>query len=145
MDIRDLDDEYIRMAQMAMEGQSKSHMPGACWVEYFPFLRHIPSWVPGTSSKKLAEKYRPFAEGMVVLPYEQVRSAVVRTKSNFCSDRILTPNSSQLEGSARPCIARTLITKIQDLNINPEQRAKDDALAMGTLAITYAGELDCSV
>ena len=43
MDIADLDDEYVLLAQKAVEGISVATVPGVYWVEHFPFLRHIPS------------------------------------------------------------------------------------------------------
>ena len=77
MDIEDLDDEYVKTAQMAMEGQAHGHIPGAHWVEYFPILKIIPSWVPGANFQKLADEYRPFVESMVHKPFEEMKKAVV--------------------------------------------------------------------
>ncbi len=76
-DINDLDDEYVVIAQMAMEGQALGHIPGAYWVEYFPIMKRIPSWVPGAGFQKLADKYRPFVEDMRFKPYKDIREAVV--------------------------------------------------------------------
>ena len=78
MDIDDLDNDYVWMAQMAMEGQAQAHVPGAYWVEYFPILKRIPSWVPGANFQKLADEYRPIVEDMVKKPYEEIHYAVVR-------------------------------------------------------------------
>lgn len=77
MEIKDLDDEYVTLAQEAMEGHAQAHIPGAYWVEYFPIMKHIPSWVPGANFQKLAAKYRPFVEAMVQKPFERIRNAVV--------------------------------------------------------------------
>lgn len=77
MDIRDIDDEYVKTAQMAMEGHSIAHIPGVHWVEYMPILKYIPSWVPGATFKKLVEKYRPYTKRMVSRPYQEMRKAVV--------------------------------------------------------------------
>ena len=48
MDIADLDDEYVLLAQKAVEGISVATVPGVYWVEHFPFLRHIPVFDPRT-------------------------------------------------------------------------------------------------
>lgn len=82
MDIEDLDDEYVTLAQTAMEGLGKGHIPGAHWVEYFPIMKRIPSWVPGAKFQKLADEYRPIVETMVQKPFENIRKAIV---SGICS------------------------------------------------------------
>ncbi len=76
MDVDNFNDDYVKTAQMAMEGQALGHIPGAHWVEYFPIMKRIPSWVPGASFQKLADEYRPFVEGMVQKPFKEMRKAV---------------------------------------------------------------------
>ena len=78
MDINDLRDEYVLMAQEAVEGISIVTVPGICWLEYFPFLRHPPSWIPGTFSKRLAEYYRPIVEAMIDKPFNEIKEEMVR-------------------------------------------------------------------
>ncbi|KAH8093203.1 CyP450 monooxygenase [Cristinia sonorae] len=77
--IASMDDEYVTLAEIAVDGVSQALVPGAWWVEFLPFLKHVPSWVPGTTSKKLAEKYRPHVINMINKPYEEVKVALVRT------------------------------------------------------------------
>ena len=77
IDIEDMDDENVQLAEMSMKGLGLGLIPGAYWVEYFPFLRHIPSWFPGTAFHKIVDKYRPFVEGMLEKPYESVLRAIV--------------------------------------------------------------------
>ena len=73
MDIRDIDDEYVKTAQMAMEGHSIAHIPGVHWVEYLPILKYIPSWVPGTQAGKLVKHYTPYSLMMRDKPFEEVQ------------------------------------------------------------------------
>lgn len=82
MDVFDLNDEYVCLAQEAVEGISRATVPGVYWVEHFPFLRHIPSWVPGTSSRKMTEHYKPIAETMRDKPFDQIKQAVVGLNPN---------------------------------------------------------------
>lgn len=79
MQIQSLDDDYITLAHKAVEGLVLAVVPGAYWVEYLPFLRHIPSWVPGTSGRKLAKKYKPVVALMRDQPFEKVENAMVST------------------------------------------------------------------
>lgn len=72
-----MDHEYVTAAQRAIEGFSKGLIPGAYWVEYFPILRYIPSWVPGANFKKLAEEYVPHVMAATFKPYNEVKEAMV--------------------------------------------------------------------
>ena len=91
MDIADLDDEYVLLAQKAVEGISVATVPGVYWVEHFPFLRHIPSWVPGTFSKKMAEHYKPTVETMRDKPFDKIKQDVVWDSIVLrCNSTILT-------------------------------------------------------
>ena len=72
-----MDDEYVTMAQTVMEGFGKATVPGAYWVEYLPIFKHIPSWVPGTAARKLAEYYAPYVTTVRMKPYQDVKQAVV--------------------------------------------------------------------
>ncbi|KAJ3555828.1 hypothetical protein NM688_g2361 [Phlebia brevispora] len=57
--VKDLNDDYITLANRAFEAVIGARRPGAFWVDYLPFLRHIPSWVPGTASKAFAATHKP--------------------------------------------------------------------------------------
>ena len=72
------DDEYFIMAQMAMEGIDKAVIPGVHWVDYFPILRHVPSWVPGAAAQKLAKFYRPYLKVLREMPFLGVKEDMVR-------------------------------------------------------------------
>lgn len=76
-EISGMDDEYVTVAQVAMEGVSKAAVPGVYWVDYFPFLRHVPSWFPATASRKLAEYYLPYVINMRDKPYYKVKQEIV--------------------------------------------------------------------
>ena len=82
-DITDLEDEYVRFAHLGGQGFSEAMVPGAYWVEFLPFLRHIPSWVPGTSARKLAEKYFPYVYYIRDKPYFEVKAAMVSTSPDI--------------------------------------------------------------
>ena len=81
-----LDDPYLRIVNKSMEGLSLQKVPGAFWVEYFPWLKYIPSWFPGARFKKIAEHYKPVVETMINQPFDEVISAVVRPDPIYCSN-----------------------------------------------------------
>lgn len=72
------DDPYVINAKTAMEGFGMAVLPGAHLIEVFPILRHIPSWVPGASARKLADKYRPHVLRLLEEPYAEVKASMVR-------------------------------------------------------------------
>ena len=72
-----LEHEYVFLAEKAMEGMSKAALPGSYWVDLFPFLRHVPSWVPFTSARKLGEAYSPYVLAARDKPYEETRTTMV--------------------------------------------------------------------
>ena len=77
MDINDLHDEYVILAQEAVEGISRATVPGVYWVEHFPLLRYIPSWVPGAYSKRMTEYYKPFVQTMRNKPFDEIKRRMV--------------------------------------------------------------------
>ena len=75
--INNMDDEYVIAASKSIEGINQAAIPGRFWVEYLPFLRHIPSWVPGTYSRRFAEEHIPYVKGSVDKPYQETKDAMV--------------------------------------------------------------------
>lgn len=81
-------DEYAHLAEISLRGFSEFHIPGAYWVEYFPILRHVPSWIPGIKFKKAAEYYRPYVEKMRNQPFDLVKASLVSMASFDITSRI---------------------------------------------------------
>ncbi|TCD64488.1 hypothetical protein EIP91_004049 [Steccherinum ochraceum] len=118
-----VDDEYVLAAQVAMEGISKAAIPGAYLVDYFPILRHIPSWVPGTSAKKLAEYYFPFVSIMRDKSYDQVKVELA-------------------DGKATPSVAQELIEQVRAEYGGTSEEAYYDEIAKNVAGVAYAGGAD---
>ncbi len=78
MDIQDINDKYLVLAQQAVHGLSLSRVMGAFWIEYFPYLKGIPSWFPFAYFKRFGEQYRPIVMEMRDKPYNDVQAALVR-------------------------------------------------------------------
>lgn len=81
--IETLEHEYVTMAEIALEGLNKSSIPGEHWVEFLPFLRFLPTWLPGTRSRRIAEHYLPFVTKMFDQPYAEIKAAVVSIDVSF--------------------------------------------------------------
>ena len=76
--IRSMDDEYIKVVVEAMEVLGESKHPARYWVNYMPFLRFVPAWVPGAASAKLGVRSRPNIDVMVNRPFDTIRGGEVR-------------------------------------------------------------------
>ncbi|KAK7678460.1 hypothetical protein QCA50_018520 [Cerrena zonata] len=123
LDITDLRDEYVVMAQKALEGVSLGTVPGKFWVEFFPILRHIPSWVPGNSAGKMADHYKPIVEFMRNKPFDEIKQGM-------------------MNGNVVPSIASSLIERVYKKSGEDYSTPIDDTLARNVAGIAYAGSSD---
>lgn len=89
-EIHNMDDEYIRLVQTALEGVIQTKRPGVFWMDYFPILKHIPAWVPGATGRKLAERYVPVVRAMRDQPFYSAKDDVV--SSFTCTEIIIDAN-----------------------------------------------------
>ena len=76
-----LDDPVIHIAEEGAILGASLIEPGGTFINILPILRHIPSWVPGATAKKIAKKVRWLAEEMKRIPMERVSAAMVRELS----------------------------------------------------------------
>ncbi|KAH8105243.1 cytochrome P450 [Cristinia sonorae] len=81
--------EYIDIAEQAMDAVRKLLVPGAFLAEFIPFLRHFP---PGC-------RYRPIVQRLRDQPFEEVQRTMA-------------------EGKAMPSVAYSLIRQLQGENEN---------------------------
>jgi len=75
--IKESDDPYISTADIALNGFAEAGIPGRFWVDYFPILKHVPSWVPGAGFQKQAEYWRKIIEDMREKPFLYVKDQLV--------------------------------------------------------------------
>ena len=58
--VKESDDPYISMAEIAFTGASEAAVPGAFLVDLFPILKYVPSWFPGAGFQKKAIRVRSY-------------------------------------------------------------------------------------
>ncbi|KAJ4396738.1 hypothetical protein N0V93_000959 [Gnomoniopsis smithogilvyi] len=66
-------DPLIDMAGDAMDKFAKAAVPGAFMVDILPFLRNLPSWLPGTGFKQLALQWGSELRDVTEKPYAFVK------------------------------------------------------------------------
>ena len=77
IDVMEENDPYVDAAEEAVRSASEGLVPGKFLVEFFPFLRHIPSWIPGASSQRLFQKWQAAGERLKNFPFEYVQNSMV--------------------------------------------------------------------
>ena len=86
--VQDLNADYVVMARESLDGFAIAGVPGAFWVEYFPILQFIPSWVPGANFKRIAEQYRPVVQQALRQPFQVVKDSIARVLTRSLSSRL---------------------------------------------------------
>ncbi|KAF4446721.1 hypothetical protein F53441_9654 [Fusarium austroafricanum] len=71
-------DHIVTMSNLVMEEFSQATAPGAWMVDFFPWLRHLPEWFPGTGFKKTAKTFRQHLLQNVRDPYNYVKEQMAR-------------------------------------------------------------------
>lgn len=77
LEMKDLDDEHIELAERAMKPVVEGFLPGKCWVDFIPFLRYIPGWPPDASFKHNCAIWREQVMELRNLPCKSARNALV--------------------------------------------------------------------
>ncbi|KAH9929348.1 cytochrome P450 [Fomitopsis serialis] len=98
------DDPYIHIMDLAMELTTALSPAGGTVVDFFPILKHIPTWLPGMSWKRKAEDAKIIVMDARLRPYHMARDAVAA-------------------GCARPSIISGLIEDAMKQGNLPEEQA----------------------
>jgi hypothetical protein len=80
--IEDMNDDYIKAAIEGMDVFSESRTPGKFWVDFMPWLRRIPSWVPGAAAVQFGTYWRPKVEKMINVPFDAIMDGWVSLHAN---------------------------------------------------------------
>ncbi|KAL1746724.1 cytochrome P450 [Schizophyllum fasciatum] len=85
-------DPFVARAQRALNAMAQTGIHGAYLVDSLPFLKAIPSWVPGAGFKREAAEWNPDAALFHKLPVDYVQECIAK-------------------GTAEPCIASERLDK----------------------------------
>ena len=76
--ITESEDPYIVIAEKAMSSIAEAGIPGTFLVDFFPILKHIPSWFPGAGFKKRAASAKVLILSLAEKPFSYVKDQLVR-------------------------------------------------------------------
>lgn len=71
-------ENYVRLAERALDSARKALVPGAFIAEFIPLLRYIPGYIPGGQARRFADEYGPAVQAMRDKPFDEVKAAAVR-------------------------------------------------------------------
>ncbi|TBU38479.1 cytochrome P450 [Dichomitus squalens] len=73
LEVAEQDDKYIAIAEKCVEIFTDIAVPGRYLVEAFPFLRYIPSWLPGAKFKRDAARWKESVKDLRDVPYHAAK------------------------------------------------------------------------
>ncbi|KAF9240868.1 cytochrome P450 [Melanogaster broomeanus] len=154
-DICDQGDVYVTIADEALRGLGKAGIFGTFLVDYLPFLKYVPEFMPGAGFKRQARVWRAATRAMIDKPFQMVkeRMASGAVFPCFAQDEL----AMWMQSSERDPEYETLIKNVAGISYaagsdtvqRKVQQELDDALGMESLP-TFADRkklpfIDCLV
>jgi hypothetical protein len=65
------------LAEAAVDPAMKALIPGTFLVDIFPFLKYVPSWIPGAGFKRDALKWRELLISLQDTPFADLKRRMV--------------------------------------------------------------------
>ncbi|KAI0826821.1 CyP450 monooxygenase [Trametes gibbosa] len=118
IEVAEQGDKIVDTVETAMEGVATGLTPGTFLVEYLPFLRYVPGWLPGAGFQNKLTRWRDASHAMVDLPFEEAKIAM------GLSD-------------ARMSVVGTILSS--------QSAGVDEELTKNVAAIAYAGGADTTI
>lgn len=91
-DVAPTNDPFVTLAENATKAGSEAVLPGSFAVNIFPFLQHLPTWMPGAGFWPTVYAVRKLTEDMKTIPFQFVRKNMVSRFSELCNGKP-TPSS----------------------------------------------------
>jgi hypothetical protein len=139
IDIASNNDPFLALGRAGQDVLARTGRPGAYMVDLVPWLKFIPSWMPGMGFKRQALADRKYTDAMIVAGMDYVKQVMVspfysNSSSNWCGcyNNFLT----QDEGANKTSIAARCLRDMEDEKSWTQK--KEDALreVLGTM---YSG------
>lgn len=76
-EVTSLEDPLVTIADKSLLMGTTLLTPGGSLINIFPFLRHVPAWFPGASSRKTADEVKRMTEWLIQNPLDWVKDKMV--------------------------------------------------------------------
>ncbi|KAF9458164.1 cytochrome P450 [Collybia nuda] len=95
------DDPYVKISQDAGYALSNAGSPGSTPVDFFPLLRHFPSWFPGTYYAGFARDNKAMTDNLHEYPFKEVSAQIAEgtAKSSFLATQLEAHDRDEPETS----------------------------------------------
>lgn len=70
IEITDPSDEHLCIAENSVRGLAEALIPGKYWIDFLPFLKYVPPWMPGATFQKVASKWKPSIKAVREVPFK---------------------------------------------------------------------------
>ncbi|KAI8994065.1 cytochrome P450 [Trametes punicea] len=124
IEITDGSDEYLIMAEQALDTFNAAFIPGKYLVETFPILRFLPSWLPGAKFKREGKAWTPIVHRLRDVPWARTLAAID-------------------QGTAVPSVTTDLMQRISGLT--GDQVSEERTVARNVTAVAYAAGADTTL
>ncbi|TFY68462.1 hypothetical protein EVJ58_g1002 [Rhodofomes roseus] len=74
--IKSLEDSYVLLMDRGVQATSATGPAGGGIMDFFPLLKHVPTWLPGAGFKRKALHARKLVQAAHNIPFDMVRKAV---------------------------------------------------------------------
>ena len=78
IEVKSKEDEYLSLAEQGNDIFQKAFVPGKYLVETFPFLKHVPAWLPGAGFRRDAVAWREVYHQTRFKPFQATLDRMVR-------------------------------------------------------------------
>ncbi|KAI8996327.1 cytochrome P450 [Trametes punicea] len=76
--VKDVTSHYVDILTASEAGVAEAFTPGAFLVEFLPWLRHVPEWVPGTGWKARVREWQGQSAAICEEPFKAAKNALKR-------------------------------------------------------------------
>lgn len=73
IEVEDLSNKYLQLAESSLESITEALVPGTFWVDFLPFLKHVPAWMPGADFKRKALHWKVSSFAIRDAPWDAAR------------------------------------------------------------------------
>ncbi|KAG8726198.1 hypothetical protein FRC12_023616 [Ceratobasidium sp. 428] len=75
-EVTSYDDELVKVVESAVNKISEAALAGNFYVNTIPWLKFVPSWLPGAAWKRTAIAWRKEIDRMVNVPYDWTKQQI---------------------------------------------------------------------
>ncbi|KAH7929003.1 cytochrome P450, partial [Leucogyrophana mollusca] len=115
-------DQYVHNADKAIDGLVLAGNFGNYLVDFLPFLKYVPEWMPGAGFKQKARIWRQDARNMIEIPFRRTKQL--------------------LDGGS---VVPSVMSKLVNEQVDSSGEITDEELIMGAIGVLYVGGGDTAL